>query len=192
MTRIALITDEEAAPAARAIFDEMTGRGAKIPDLYRLLAHAPDLFEAWTRIAWPLRNAKHTERGLRELLIMRVAILTRAEYEWAHHWGLAVAAGVEEQKLHALAAWRESDLFDETERRALAFADALVEGGDVPPDIYAALSAHFEPAQVIHLALTISFYVCVSHMASAFELSLEPAYVDKTRLPAAGAPCADR
>jgi len=183
MTRISLLADDDATPEARAIFDDMRARGAKIPDLYRLLAHAPDLFKAWTGIAWPLRNATYTERGLRELLIMRVAILTAAEYEWVHHWELALAAGVSEAKLHALARWRTSDLFDGVERDALAFVDALVGSGKVPDAIYDALAAHFDAAQMIHLALTISFYGCVSKMASAFELDLEPAYRGKVSLP---------
>lgn len=176
MTRIQLLADEEMTPIASAVVTDMNARGAKIPDLYRMLANAPNLLKAWTEIAWPLREENLTGRDLRELLIMRTALLTQAKYEWTHHWGLAVAAGVSDTKLHALADWTASDCFTGEERSALAFTDALVEGGKVPDEEYRDLASRFEPAQLIHLALTISFYVCVARMASAFELDVEPGY----------------
>ena len=176
MTRIPLLADEEMAPVASAIIADMNARGAKVPDLYRMLANAPNLLKAWTEIAWPLRAEGLTPRDLRELLIMRTALLTQAQYEWTHHWGLALAAGVSDEKLNALASWSESDCFSEQERAALAFTDALVVTGKVPDETYHALANRLDAGQLIHLALTVSFYVCVAKMASAFELQLEPGY----------------
>lgn len=186
MTRISLLADDQLEPAAREIISGIKARGAKVPDLYRMLANAPELLAAWTDIAWPLRTANRTDRAFRELLIMRTSYLTQAQYEWAHHWKLAIEAGVPEAKLHALPDYATHTAFDVRERAALRFADALVTTGKVPDTTFDALSEHFDAAEMIHLTLTISFYVCVAHMASAFELDLEPAYRGVPSLPAIG------
>jgi alkylhydroperoxidase family enzyme len=176
MTRLPLLRDEEMAPHAAAVIADMNARGAKVPDLYRLLANAPALLQAWTNLAWPLRSEDLTPRSLRELLIMRTAALTRAQYEWSHHWGLAIAAGVDEEKLLALSNWRQAAGFTPGERAALAFADSLVETGKVPDNVFHDLAEHFDAGQLVQLALTVSFYVCVAKVASSFELDLEPGY----------------
>lgn len=184
MTRLPLKTDAELDDATRALFDGMTGRGAKVPDLYRLLANAPELLRAWTDLAWPLRNVDHASRGLREMLIMRTAQLTGAKYEWAHHWSMAVAAGVSEAQLHALAAWRDSPLFGAEARAVLGLADAMVRDGHPSEAAFAPVRALFDDKAVIQIVLTVAFYVCVARFAGALELDVEPGYEDTPPLPA--------
>ncbi|MBO0746248.1 MAG: carboxymuconolactone decarboxylase family protein, partial [Candidatus Dormibacteraeota bacterium] len=92
--------------------DELGGRPI---NLYRTLAAHPALLDTWMEYAWGLRRAEHTPRALRELVILRVAQLTGAAYEWAAHVKMARAAGVDEAKISALDGWRESEIFDERE-----------------------------------------------------------------------------
>ncbi len=184
MTRIPLKTDAEVDDATRALFEGMVQRGSKVPDLYRLLANAPELLQAWTDLAWPLRNLGFAGRDLRELLIMRTAQLTGAKYEWAHHWSMAVAAGVSTEKLHALSDWRASEQFSETERAVLGFADEMIRDGHPSSAAFAPVRALFDDSAVIHIALTVAFYVCVARFAGALELDLEPGYDDVPPLPA--------
>ncbi|PRC46690.1 4-carboxymuconolactone decarboxylase, partial [Mycobacterium sp. ITM-2017-0098] len=74
----------------------------------------------------------------------------------------ARAMGVSEQKLDVLAAWSEAgDLFDETERAALALTEAITElgHGGVSDEVYEDAAAVFsdrELGQVIALAVTIN------------------------------------
>jgi 4-carboxymuconolactone decarboxylase len=183
MSRIALLQNAELTGSARAVVAGIQSHGGKVPDLYRMIANAPDLLKAWTDLSWPLRNSQLTSRGLREILIMRTAHLTQAGYEWAHHWDLALNAGVTVEKLKALPAWRTSMEFDTIERAALDFSDALILTGEVPDAIFNTLSRHLDSGQLVHIAMTICFYVCVARMASAFALQLEPNYADRPAMP---------
>jgi 4-carboxymuconolactone decarboxylase len=183
MNRLPILQDPELSESAREVIAGMQRRGTRVPDLYRLIANAPELLPAWTALSWPVRNSPLTSRNLRELLIMRTAHLTQSAYEWAHHWELALEAGVREEKLTALPVWRTSQAFDPVERAALDFADALVLTGKVPDAVFAALARHLNSAQLMHVAMTISFYICVAHVASSFELQLEPAYSHKPAMP---------
>lgn len=184
MTRIPLKTDDELDPATRELFAGMVARGGKVPDLYRLLANAPELLQAWTDLAWPLRAADHASRALRELLIMRTAQLTGARYEWAHHWSLAVIAGVAEEQLRALADWESSDLFNVQERAALSLADEMVRDGHPSDAAFAPVRKLFDEKATIQIVLTVAFYVCVARFAGAFALDLESGYEAVPLLPA--------
>src|SRR5271155_1597717 len=131
MTRLAPKTEEELDAATRAHIRGLIGHGPAIPNLWLLIANAPGLLKAWTDFSWPLRKSPHLAPGLCELMIMRTAQLSHAEYSWAHHWGVAIAAGVGEQKLSALSTWRESNLYSDREQAALSLADELVQTGRV-------------------------------------------------------------
>jgi 4-carboxymuconolactone decarboxylase len=183
MTRMPLKNDEQLDDDTRALFAGMVARGSKVPDLYRLLANAPELLQAWTNMAWPLRNVGHADRGLRELLIMRTAQLTGADYEWKHHWSMAVAAGVSEEKLGALATWAGSGLFPAQERAVLGMADAMVRDGHIAEADIQPVLDQFDRAAVIQLVLTVAFYICVGRVAGALHLDLEPGYEAVPDLP---------
>jgi AhpD family alkylhydroperoxidase len=63
-------------------------------------------------------------RALVELLSIRVSQLNGCAYCLDLHTGYAVEAGVSAQKLAVLPAWRETELFDDLERAALAIGEA--------------------------------------------------------------------
>ena len=60
--------------------------------------------------------------ALRELIKMRVSQINACAYCLNLHAPAARAAGISQQKLDVLSAWRESPAFDERERAALAWA----------------------------------------------------------------------
>lgn len=183
MTRLPLIEDDAADASTRAVFAAIADEGRGVPDLYRLIANAPGMLKAWTDLAWPLRGLDHIPRSLRELVIMRTAYLVQARYEWAHHWPMALSAGVTLEQLKAVPAWRASAAFSAAECAALALADEIVERGHASDAVFAGARAHFEGGALVQLVLTASFYVCVARFAETFEVGLEPHYKEYPPLP---------
>lgn len=62
-----------------------------------------------------------------------------------------------EAKLAAVAAWRDSDLFDEAERAALEYAERVTHTDQSVDDaLFARLQAHFSEAQLVELAAVIA------------------------------------
>ncbi|MGE0880596.1 MAG: carboxymuconolactone decarboxylase family protein [Acidimicrobiia bacterium] len=157
----------------RSLFDKSMSTNGRIGNLYRVMGNAPDMLDAWIGFAWRLRADCKSPRELRELLIMRVAQLTQATYEWQQHWTMALACGVSEEKLLALAEWSTSSLFTDVERTCLKMADEMTSGLAVSDDTYAAMSTLFDNEQVIELALTVAFYNCVSRVLMALGVPLE-------------------
>jgi alkylhydroperoxidase family enzyme len=126
-----------------------------------MLANAPDLLAAWVDFAWTLRAVPESDRGLRELAIMRVAQLTGSEYEWQAHWAMATGAGVPVEKLTALGDWRRSGVYSDDERLVLEAAESLTETGDLDATARRQLLGRFGEQQTVEVVLTIAFYSCV-------------------------------
>jgi AhpD family alkylhydroperoxidase len=74
------------------------------------------------------------------------------------HWKDAVAAGESEQRLYMLNAWRESPLYSEQERAALALCEAMTEiaGRGVPDEVWARASAAFSDEELAQLVIAIT------------------------------------
>lgn len=76
--------------------------------------------------------------------------------------GIAAAKkhGETDERLHQVAAWRESDLFTDAERGALALAEAATRLADqtdaVPDDVWDAAVAHYDEQQVAAVVLMIA------------------------------------
>ncbi|MEZ4562900.1 MAG: hypothetical protein R2853_09195 [Thermomicrobiales bacterium] len=68
------------------------------------------------------------------------------------------AAGISNAKLLALAAWETSPLFDDTERLALAYADAITfTDRDVDDALFAQLRTAFTEDELVELTATIAW-----------------------------------
>ncbi len=173
MTRIDLITDPPADPRVAAMFDEVRAHGIAVPNLYRVIGHAPHVLRAWLNMAWPLRLEPATPRALRELLILRNAQRSGTLYEWSHHVPMALAAGLGQAKIDAIPAWRDSALFDDAERAVLALADEVTDGPGASAATMAALKRHFDDASVVELVMTASFYVCVGRFLRSMDIQPE-------------------
>ena len=160
------------APLPDNVVTRIQQAGAQQVNLYRALAHAPRLLEAWMDFAWALRECCETPRPLRELMILRTAQRTLSQYEWHQHRRMAAEAGVDEHKVAELAMWRTSPAFEEAERAALALTDALVDG-HVPNEINATLAEHFEEKARVELTLTGAFYCAVPRLLDALRVPVE-------------------
>ena len=95
---------------------------------------------------------------IRELIKMRVSQINGCAYCLNLHAPEARAAGVSQQKLDVLSAWRESPAFDEKERAALAWAEALtrLEATGAPDSDYQLLAAAFDERERVEVTLVIN------------------------------------
>jgi AhpD family alkylhydroperoxidase len=104
---------------------------------------------------------------LRELVRVRASQINGCAYCIDMHTKDARAAGESEQRLYALAAWRETPYYTPRERAALAFAEAvtLLAVGHVPAADYDAVAAEFsadEVAALLSLIVTINAWNALS------------------------------
>lgn len=73
------------------------------------------------------------------------------------HVGESLKAGEDPMRLHMLPGWRESGLYSQRERAALAWTESLTRVAEThaPDDVYAELMAHFTEAEQVALTYLI-------------------------------------
>jgi len=95
---------------------------------------------------------------LRELVKIRASQINGCAYCIDMHTRAARKAGESEQRLYALAAWRESPLFTPRERAALQLTDAVTKIADdgVPDTVYQHAADVFSTGELANLILAIT------------------------------------
>ncbi len=156
--------------AVRPLADKIVAQRGSILHLYQMLLHSPAVADGWLAYLTSIRQESSLDAALRELVIMRVALLNRAPYEADQHAPIALSEGVSEEKLAGLAHWPQCALFDPRERAVLAYVDAMTQHVQVPDQVFAGVSAHFAPQQLIELTATIAAYNMVSRFLEALQI----------------------
>lgn len=97
------------------------------------------------------------ENSLMELVKIRASQINGCAACLYMHTTAARQEGETETRLYMLSAWRESSLFSERERAALAWTEALTLLPDTqaPDDDYQLVQAQFTPEEQVKLSLLI-------------------------------------
>jgi alkylhydroperoxidase family enzyme len=166
---------EDPAPPASRIFADLSQSGQPVPNLYKVLANAPRLLEAWVALAWPLRDA-HAPRGLRELGITYLATRRGSEYVRVHHTRFARQNGASPEAIASLSpdGWDRDAPLDEVERLTLTLVDEVVEGGSASEPTVASLRRLLGDEQTVEMVLTTAFYEAVCVVNRSFDIPVEP------------------
>jgi AhpD family alkylhydroperoxidase len=117
---------------------------------------SPRIFEAMLELESRIA-ASGLEKSLLELVKTRVSQINGCAFCLHMHTADARKAGETEARLHLLNAWRESALYSDRERAALAWAEALtlVTQNHAPDDVYALVEAQFSEAERVNLSFAI-------------------------------------
>jgi alkylhydroperoxidase family enzyme len=159
-------TRPELAEIERAILAE---RG-RISLLYRVLLNSAPIAEGWEKMLSAVRNRSSLPAGLRELAILRVAVLNGASYEFEAHLPLAGQAGVARHKIDALKEERPGAQFSADERLVLELTDAMTRDIRVPDDLFDKLRGRFDPRGLVDLVATVAAYNMVSRLLVALNI----------------------
>lgn len=152
-------------------------RGGRLRAIDELLLHSPPVADGWNELLGAIRQRTSLAPRWRELAILRVAVLTGADYEWAAHEPEARRAGLTDEQLAAVAAddAAAQPALDPGQRRVLAVVDAMTRQVRVPDAVFDALRPHFSAAELVELTATVAAYNMVARFLVA--LQVEPAGV---------------
>ncbi|WP_445501271.1 carboxymuconolactone decarboxylase family protein [Microvirga sp. G4-2] len=116
------------------------------------------------------------EHSLFHLVKVRASQINGCAYCIHMHTKEARAQGETEERLYLLDAWRESPLYSDRERAALAWTEALtlIAQTHAPDEDYALLNAHFTPEEQVKLTVLIGAINTWNRLAIGFR-SIHPA-----------------
>ena len=114
--------------------------------------------------------ASGLEKSLIELVKTRASQINGCAYCINMHTADARKQGETEERLYLLNAWRESPLYTDRERAALAWTEALtlIAETHAPDDLYENVRAHFSEAETVNLTMLIGAINAWNRVAISF------------------------
>lgn len=159
-------------PELAAIEVGITAERGRVSLLYQVLLNSPPLAQGWEQLLTAVRNRSSLAADLREMVILRVAVLNRAAYEFDAHVPHALAAGLAQDKINGLrdANPAQNQLYSAKQRDVLRLTDTMTRDIDVPDEIFEASRSYFNDQQMTDLVATIAAYNMVSRFLTAFKI----------------------
>jgi alkylhydroperoxidase family enzyme len=134
-----------------------------MPVVMELFAHHLPLSDTFLAFTELLASEQSTlEPKVRELLILRVAWLTRSGYEWNQHHRMGGEVGLTDAQLAAIPEGPGAQVWAPRERALLRAVDEMVDGFAVSEQTWGQLAADFAPAQLFELLFVIGGYLCLA------------------------------
>ncbi len=139
---------------------------------------APEAYKAVLGLEKYVRGS--VDKMLLHLLKLRASQINGCAFCVDMHVKEALDDGEDPQRLHLLVAWRESPLYTEKERAALAWTESLTNLArtGAPDADFDALRPHFSEAEIVNLTVAIAAINVWNRWAVGFR-SQHPLGMDK-------------
>lgn len=157
-------------PELKEIEDRILKERGRISLLYQVLLNSAPIAKGWEAMLTAVRNQTSVPADLRELMILRVAVLNKASFEFEAHIPHALKAGVSQEKIEALRALDLSSQFTDEEKMLLKMTDHMTRDIEVPADLMAQITSHYSPEKVVELVATVAAYNMVSRFLVALNI----------------------
>lgn len=164
-------------PGTRPTLAEMEARIAaargRISPLYQVLLNSPAVVQGWEAMLTAIRLNTSLSPRVRELIILRVATLNNASYEFDAHVPHALAAGMPQAVVDQLRGGPQADTvagLEAGEADVLALTDAMTRDIEVPDALFAPLRSRYNDQELVELAATVAAYNMVSRFLVALRV----------------------
>jgi len=147
----------------------MAARG-RVSALYKILLNSPEICNGWEQMMSAVRNKSSLDAALREMIILRVAVLNKASYEFEAHVPHAQKAGFADAKIEALKQPAIGAEFTEQERVILEATDSLTRDVSLTDAQFDKLRPHFNEGELVEVMATIASYNMVSRFLIAMNI----------------------
>ena len=156
-------------PELSALEARIQGARGRISPLYTVLLNSPELASGWEHLFTVIRQKTSVPPALRELVILRIAVLNGADYEFEAHVPHALAAGMTQENIDRLRR-DEIEQLSYLEKLVLQYTDAITRDLVVPEALYPQLDKAFDAKTLVELTATIAGYNMVSRFLIAMRI----------------------
>ncbi len=154
----------------------LAGMQARRPDgeligIDRVLLRSFPLATGWNGLLGRVRADFSLKLEYRELIMLRVAVLNNADFEWGVHYPAYLQAGGTEEKCEALKEQSgDSELFDEEERALITLTDQSTKQVEVDAEVIEELKRLFGETKTVEAVATVAAYNMVSRFLVALAI----------------------
>lgn len=145
-------------------------------NLYATMLNHPVLYGPRYKFGSYLQRDSLLPPKTRELLIMRTAALTGAEYEWGHHVEYAQKAGFSAEEIRRIKSGPDAPGWSEEHAALLRAADELRREAFISDRTWATLGKYYDTKRLIEVIYTTGGYTMTALAINSLGIQLEPGY----------------
>ncbi|MAG33125.1 MAG: carboxymuconolactone decarboxylase [Deltaproteobacteria bacterium] len=168
--RLPKLTEEELDPGLHALRPP-----GPMLNIFSTLANNPKLMQSW----WGFANHVILENSLpareRELVILRVGVLSRSDYEYGQHVVMGRDAGLRDDEIARVSTGPEAEGWSDRERALLRATDEMHADAFASDATWAALD-FLSDEQKVDFVFTVGQYMLVSMALNTLGIQLDEGY----------------
>ena len=145
----------------------------RVFNIFRTLAAHPKLLRQWLVFGNYILNKSMLPPRERELLILRVGWLCRAEYEWGQHVVIGKRAGLTDVEIDRVKEGPDAPGWSEFDATLLRAVDELRAQAFISDAVWDALAATYDTRQLLDLIFTVGQYNLVSMALNTLGVRLD-------------------
>jgi 4-carboxymuconolactone decarboxylase len=170
--RIPALTSDQWNEKAKQIMQPLVD-SKRDYNVFRTLMNHPDLAKRWMVFANHILMKSTLPERERELLILRIGHLCRADYEWHKHAETGRSLGMTEADIESSRTGPDTPGLSELDKLLLQATDELHGDAHIADDTWQALSEHFSTEQMMDLVFTVGQYSLVSMALNSFGVQFD-------------------
>jgi 4-carboxymuconolactone decarboxylase len=169
MARVTVPTREELPADAQRVYDDIVGARGALGGPFGQWVRVPRLADPANRLGNALRLDGRLDRRLFELLILTIARLWSAQYEWYAHEEAARKAGVSDPVIEALRRGERPSFARDDEARIYELTRELLETRTVSDATYRRAEELLGLELLVETITAIGFYTTAAMMINTFQ-----------------------
>ena len=170
--RLEPLAEEKWDDETREMLERLKVDG-RVFNIFRTLAAHPKLLKKWLVFGNHILNKSTLPPRERELLILRVGWLCRAEYEWGQHVVIGKKAGLTDDEIDRVKEGPDAPGWSEFDATLLRAVDDLREQAFISDAVWNALAATYDTPQLLDLIFTVGQYNLVSMALNTLGVRLD-------------------
>jgi alkylhydroperoxidase family enzyme len=144
-----------------------------------MLAHHPTLTRAFHTFNGHVLFGSTLSPRVRELLVLRVAAVRHADYEWAQHAVLAGDAGLTPDELVRIAEGPDAAGWPDLDQAMVRAVDELIADARLSDATWTVLAGELDEQQLMDLVFTVGAYDLLAMAFRSFGVELDDDLLDR-------------
>jgi 4-carboxymuconolactone decarboxylase len=143
-------------------------------NVFTTMANHPKFTEAWNPFGLYILRGQTLPPRDREILILRIGWLCRAEYEFGRHRIVGKRVGLTDEEIDRIPNGPKAPGWNAFDATLLRATDELYHDSFITDATWNALAKRYNEKQLVDLVGTVGQYSLVSMMLNTFGVQLEP------------------
>lgn len=151
-------------------------RDGRVYNIFATLARHPKLLSRWLVFGNHILFKSTLPARDREIVILRVGWLCRAEYEWGHHVNIGKQIGLGDDDIKRIAEGADAQDWEGFEATLLRAVDELHANSFISDWTWKALAERYTTEQILDFLFTVGQYKMVSMALNSVGVQLEEGF----------------